>query len=276
YKTNPLNPDTDGGGMKDGEEVQKNMNPLLAGDDKPAPVIEKAPPPPPPPVVEKPVVPVIEKAPDTDGDGLSDKDEIEKYGTDPNKKDTDGDGLSDYDEVMKYMTNPLKVDTDGDGLSDYAEVMTHKTNPLVMDTDKGTVDDGTEVAAGTDPLDPKDDILDLHVGTKFSLDGIFFDTAKATIKAESIPVLEKAFAALNANPDVKVVIIGHTDNVGSASSNQTLSQNRANAVKDWLVAKGIAATRIRAIGKGEAEPRATNDTDAGRTLNRRIEFEVEN
>ena len=59
---------------------------------------------------------------DTDGDGLSDYDEIMKYKTDPLKVDTDGDGLSDYDEIMKYKTDPLKVDTDGDGFTDAQHV----------------------------------------------------------------------------------------------------------------------------------------------------------
>ncbi len=90
---------------------------------------------------------------DTDGDGLSDGDEVLKYHTDPLKADTDGDGLSDGDEVMKYHTNPLKADTDGDGLSDGDEVLKYHTDPLKVDTDGDGLSDGDEVLKyHTDPL----------------------------------------------------------------------------------------------------------------------------
>jgi outer membrane protein OmpA-like peptidoglycan-associated protein len=95
---------------------------------------------------------------DSDGDGLNDGDEIKVYKTDPNKADTDGDGLKDGDEVLKYHTDPLKVDTDGDGLSDGDEVLKYHTDPLKKDTDGGGIDDGTEIARGTNPLDPADDM----------------------------------------------------------------------------------------------------------------------
>lgn len=121
---------------------------------------------------------------------------------------------------------------------------------------------------------PLDDFDDLTVGKKFVFEGILFDTAKYAIIPETAVILERAYVALSANPEVNVIIIGHTDSVGSDASNQILSDNRAASVKNWLVAKGIDAKRIRTIGKGEKEPRATNDTPEGRQLNRRIEFEV--
>jgi len=243
YKTDPLKADTDGDGLIDGMEVNQYKTDALKAD--------------------------------TDEDGLNDGAEVNQHKTNPLNTDTDGDDLSDYDEVVQYKTDPLKADSDGDTLTDFAEVMQHKTDPLVMDTDKGTVDDGTEVADDKDPLDPKDDILDLTVGASFSLEGIFFETAKSTILPASVPKLEQAYSALEANPGVKILIVGHTDNVGSDASNMTLSQNRAAAVKKWLVDRGIAADRIRTEGKGETQPRATNATTEGRALNRRIEFVVE-
>ncbi|MCK9332269.1 MAG: OmpA family protein [Candidatus Cloacimonetes bacterium] len=250
------------------------------------------------PVAPKPVVQQDPRTMDSDSDGISDYDEINVYGTDPRKADTDGDGLSDYVELMQYRTNPLKidtdadgindkdevityhtnpakVDTDGDGLSDFAEIMEHKTNPLLTDTDKGSVGDGEEILAKTNPLDPKDDVLDLKEGATFSLEGIFFETAQANILPESIPVLEKAYTALAANPEVNILITGHTDNIGNDASNMVLSSNRANSVRNWFIEKGIAAERIRAEGRGETQPRASNDTEDGRALNRRIEFEIE-
>lgn len=97
--------------------------------------------------------PAIDMTTDTDGDGLSDYDEINKYGTDPNNPDTDGDGLSDGDEVLKYGTDPLNPDTDGDGLSDGDEVNVYNTDPLNPDTDGDGLSDGDEVNRyGTDPL----------------------------------------------------------------------------------------------------------------------------
>lgn len=102
--------------------------------------------------------PPTEKIIDTDGDGLSDKDEKTIYGTDYLKKDTDGDGLTDYQEVMIYHTNPLVRDTDGDQLDDGDEVLKYHTDPLNVDTDGGGVYDGIEVRNGTNPLLKSDDL----------------------------------------------------------------------------------------------------------------------
>jgi outer membrane protein OmpA-like peptidoglycan-associated protein len=81
-------------------------------------------------------------------------------------------------------------------------------------------------------------------------------------------------ALLKGNPEKKIEIGGHTDNVGSDEANLTLSNNRAQSVVDYLIKKGIATTRLTAKGYGETLPIATNDTDAGRAKNRRTEFKV--
>ena len=99
------------------------------------------------------VVPV-----DSDGDGLTDDDEINIHHTDPHNWDSDGDGLSDGDEVRVHKTNPLNPDTDGDGLKDGEEVLKYKTDPLNPDTDGDGLLDGDEVKVyGTNPLDPDTD-----------------------------------------------------------------------------------------------------------------------
>ena len=238
YKTDPLKADTDGDGLNDGEEVNKyKTDPLKT---------------------------------DTDGDGLSDGDEVIKYKTDPLNPDTDGDGLTDGEEVNTYSTNPLSKDSDGDGLSDYDEVMTYKTNPLVKDTDGGSVDDGTEVARGTNPLDASDDVV--KVGVPVILEGVTFATGKADITPESENTLRKALKTLQTYSDISVEIAGYTDNVGSESSNQKLSERRANSVRDWLVRQGVDQSRITAVGYGEANPIAPNNTPEGKQKNRRIEF----
>ena len=79
---------------------------------------------------------------------------------------------------------------------------------------------------------------------------------------------------LEANPTVKVELHGHTDSIGSDAYNQALSDKRANAVRDYLVSKGISANRLNAIGKGELDPVASNETPEGRAQNRRVELNI--
>ncbi len=103
--------------------------------------------------------------------------------------------------------------------------------------------------------------------------GIYFDTDKATLKAESGPTLVEMAKWLNSNAAAKVYIVGHTDMQGAAGHNQTLSRNRAAAVVDALVKQhGIKADRLGAEGVGPFAPLASNDTDAGRAKNRRVEM----
>jgi outer membrane protein OmpA-like peptidoglycan-associated protein len=103
--------------------------------------------------------------------------------------------------------------------------------------------------------------------------GIYFDFASATLRPESAPVLKEIAAALAANPTWKLVIEGHTDNVGGAEYNLDLSKRRALAVKDALVSHySIRANRLAGIGYGFSRPKASNDTAQGRALNRRVEL----
>ena len=152
---------------------------------------------------------------------------------------------------------------------------------MKIDTDEGGVADGAEVTRGTNPLDSKDDMpkatrtIILEKGKKVVLRGVNFEFNKATLTRDSESILEEAYNALVANPDVQVEISGHTDNVGSDAYNQALSLRRAQAVKNWLVRRGVAGNRMKTAGKGEMEPVATNDTADGRAENRRIEFYVQ-
>ena len=115
----------------------------------------------------------------------------------------------------------------------------------------------------------------LKVGMSITLRGIYFDFDKSTIKPESRPALEDAAKMLSENPTIKVEIQGHTDSKGSDSYNLALSDRRAAAVVAYLVTNlGVDPSRLTSRGYGEGMPIATNDTDAGRALNRRVEFAI--
>lgn len=101
---------------------------------------------------------------------------------------------------------------------------------------------------------------------------ITFDTGKSTIKAESQKIIDQMHELLKSNPGLKISIEGHTDNVGNAASNKTLSESRAKAVMDALVAKGIDKSRISSKGFGQEKPVADNSTDEGKAKNRRVEI----
>ncbi len=94
------------------------------------------------------------------------------------------------------------------------------------------------------------------------------------LKPESYPILYHAAKVLKQNPDLKVEVQGYTDNIGSEKANKVLSQRRADSVKKYLQARGISASRIRAVGYGESNPVGDNRDAAGRAMNRRIEFKV--
>ena len=102
--------------------------------------------------------------------------------------------------------------------------------------------------------------------------GILFDTGSDVIKPHSTPTLEEITSMLKEHADLKLTIEGHTDNVGDAASNQTLSEKRAAAVKAYLVGKGIDASRLESKGLGATKPKVANDTAEGRQTNRRVEL----
>lgn len=108
----------------------------------------------------------------------------------------------------------------------------------------------------------------------FKLENVYFDFAKASLRPESFPALDELVALLKARPSMVIEIAGHTDNVGDDASNMTLSQNRAESVRKYLISKGIAATRVQAKGYGETQPVDSNETEDGRQNNRRTEVRI--
>jgi hypothetical protein len=122
---------------------------------------------------------------------------------------------------------------------------------------------------------PQIDGLEQHlaIDKKTDVYGIYFDFAKATLRSESQPVLQEIATAMKDHPDWRLVINGHTDNIGVAAENIELSQQRAQAVRKALVEKFmIDATRMSTDGFGASQPKESNDTERGRARNRRVEL----
>jgi outer membrane protein OmpA-like peptidoglycan-associated protein len=117
-------------------------------------------------------------------------------------------------------------------------------------------------------------LVPLTVGSTIRLNNIFFDVGKATLRSESFPELDRLIRYMTLNDAMEIELSGHTDNVGPDDANLQLSEERAKAVTEYLVGKGIKAPRIKAKGYGEHKPVAGNDTEEGRQLNRRVEFTI--
>ncbi|HET6227977.1 MAG TPA: OmpA family protein [Bacteroidia bacterium] len=130
--------------------------------------------------------------------------------------------------------------------------ITDKSKPYLMDV----------------PLQPID------TGTVIELKNVFFETAKFDLKPESKVELDKLVSFLTLNKTLKIELDGHTDNVGDKKANQLLSQNRAKAVYDYLIAHGIDVKRLTYRGFGDTRPKLKNDTDENRAMNRRTEFRI--
>ena len=171
--------------------------------------------------------------------------------------DRDGDGISDKNDKCPDVAGPKLTmgcpDTDLDGIIDSEDFC-----PTIM---------GTSDNNGC----PQIEIAHIEVMQE-ALYGIYFDTEKSTIKSESYPILNKVASIMNNNEYYKLSVDGYTDSDGDAAFNQTLSQQRADAVKSYLISKGISGSRITAKGYGEKNPVATNITKEGKALNRRVEF----
>ena len=226
FFTAPLNPDTDGDGLKDGEEVRSyKTDPVKADTDADE-------------LSDGDEISTYNTDPlnrDTDQDKLTDGVEVIQVNTDPLNEDTDADKLTDGDEFNLYKTDPLNSDSDGEGLNDGEEINMYRTDPLNPDTDRGSVSDLIEVNRGTNPLDPEDDVI--KIDAPIVLEGITFETGKSDITPESAVVLQGALQTMQTYADIIVEIAGYTDDVGSASSNQVLSQKRADSVRFWLISK---------------------------------------
>jgi OOP family OmpA-OmpF porin len=253
------------------------------------------------------------KPKDSDGDGFLDPDDkcpLEKETENdfededgcPDVADRDKDGILDADDDCPEKAENVngiddedgcpEEDPDSDGLvgskdtcptepEDFDKFQDEDGCPDA-DNDNDTIPDATdgcpdqpETWNGFDDTDGCPDELPKAL-KEFTgvIEGITFDTGKARIRKKSTKTLDKAVATMREYASIRLRIEGHTDNKGKREKNMALSQKRADAVKWYLVEKGIAADRIDTIGHGPDVPRASNKTSKGRAQNRRIEFHI--
>jgi len=203
---------------------------------------------------------------DADQDGVVDAEDqcVSAKGVAPTGcPDGDTDGFLDRDDkcpdVPGVAPDGCLADADGDGLAGADD----------------RCPDQAETKNGFEDTDGCPDELPAAVKNFVGvIAGIEFDNGKSSIRKTSEIALEKAISVLNEYPSLRIEIIGHTDSSGARERNLTLSQERAEAVKAHLIARGVAGARVQTRGEGPDVPITTNDTPAGRQKNRRIEFRV--
>ena len=195
--------------------------------------------------------------------------------------DNDGDGLSDWKETQLHFTNPVMRDSDGDGLDDLAEVEVYGTDPNRLDSDNGGMRDGDEVQRGANPLDAGDDFLPEQIleedhqpvsAPPYKLPVVYFRSGSLQLVAEAQTNLERTAEYMRKNPGIKIELRSHSDSEGTRAINLQLSRRRAEVVKNFLVELGIESEQLRVRAYGEAYPVASNATEGGRLLNRRVEL----
>ncbi len=232
--------------------------------------------------------------PDTDGDGVANSrdkcPDVAGLASLSGCPDTDGDGIADGQDDCPTVAGVRSAngcpDGDGDGVADADDKCPEQSGPasnngcpLDPDSDNDGVVDRLDRCPRTPGLKSNNGCPEVKEEVKEvlrqALEGIYFETNSATIKTVSYPVLDNVVTVMNDNPSYKILIGGHTDSRGQDEANRALSQRRADAVKTYLANKGVSRDRMRAVGFGETQPVASNDTAAGRAKNRRVQFTVE-
>ena len=234
-----------------------------------------------------PALPVVEAPKDSDGDGvIDDKDACPSVAGPASLNgcpDTDGDGIADKDDkcinqrgTAKYSGCPVP-DSDKDGINDEEDKcpavagLARYGGCQIPDRDNDGVNDevdkcpdvaGSAANGGCPALEQYN----------FNYKNVQFATGSSVLTVGAKAELDKLVTILSEHPQLKIAISGYTDNTGKAESNMVLSQKRADAVKTYLVSKGVSADKLTATGYGIANPVADNKTTQGRAQNRRVEF----
>ena len=234
-------PDADGDGIKDSDDACPNVAGLAS----------------------------LNGCPDSDGDGIADKDDMcpNAKGTKENKgcPDTDGDGVVDKDDKCATVAGPAAnggcpwPDTDGDGVLDKDDECKNEVGPA---SNKGC----------PEPVIAKKAMEVIE----FSAKSILFKSGRSSFKAGVTKQLDAIAEIMAKNPKATFAIGGHTDSTGSKAINDKLSEKRAKAVMEYLVKKGVDASRLTAKGYGSSEPVDSNKTREGRANNRRVEIKLTN
>ena len=186
---------------------------------------------------------------------------------------------SAYDE--EYKGN-IGVEFPLFGEAKVVEKVVEKVKVVEVEKDSGLRD-----SDGDGIVDEKDNCPNTPAGTRVdgegcplgdvvALDGVTFEFDSARLQPNAETILDDAAEVLMRYPEMLVEVAGHTDSLGSDAYNQQLSQKRAESVRQYLIDQGVSAERLTAVGYGESEPRATNDTEEGRELNRRVELRIQN
>jgi len=192
-----------------------------------------------------------------------------------------------YEKRIKALEDSLAnkqevSDRDGDGIPDEYDVCPDKkglySDNGCPDTDGDGVDDSKDKCPDVVGVHENDGCPEIdqevYKVMRKALKGVQFETGKDVLLDRSLKHLDDIAIVLEDHPEYYININGYTDNVGTEESNKTLSVQRARAVTDYLVTKGVDVTRIHARGYGEAHPVASNETEAGQALNRRVDFKI--
>ena len=230
--------------------------------------------------------------PDTDGDGIIDGSdscpEVAGLAEFQGCPDTDADGIADKDDACPEVAGPKALngcpDADGDGVADKNDKCPQVVGPSanggcpwpdtdgdgVLDKDDKCIDVKGTVANNGCPEITEEQVSQLNAYAKT----ILFNSGKATFKQETFAVLQSITAILKQYPSSKFSIEGHTDSDGKDAANQKLSEDRAGAVKNYLIENGIDASRLSSAGFGESKPIDSNKTAKGKANNRRVEVKL--
>jgi outer membrane protein OmpA-like peptidoglycan-associated protein len=240
-------------------------------------------------------------AKDTDGDGVPD--DIDRCPLDPEDKDAfqdedgcpdadnDADGIADKADACPSEAGPIEnkgcpiLDKDADGLRDPDDKCPEAAGPKEnqgcpdADRDGDTIPDRLDkcpdqFGAPPDGCPKKYTLVEVKREKIEIKQQVHFATAKFRVLPDSFPLLNQVVQVLNDFPKMRLSIEGHTDSVGGEDSNMRLSQRRAEAVRDYLVSKGVSPARLEASGFGPTKPIASNKTARGKAQNRRTEFRI--
>ncbi|MCC6815246.1 MAG: OmpA family protein [Saprospiraceae bacterium] len=231
----------------------------------------------------------VKGCPDKDRDGVADKDDkcpdqagLANLMGCPDK---DKDGVADKDDACPDQAGPASnkgcpEDKDKDGIPDAKDACPDVAGIAEFngcpDTDKDGVPDKDDKCPNTPGLKTNNGCPEIKVEDKKVLDvamrAVQFQTGTAVITRSSYSILNDVVNVLKKYPEMNLSVEGHTDNVGNPARNQGLSEKRAKACVDYLVKKGVTATRLMSAGYGETKPVGDNKTSAGKKLNRRTEF----